>query len=275
MSGSVYLCLARIVVAYSEKISLLKPRTYTLIFMTCDFVALLMQAAGGAMASSNNNDDSVSDSTNKPPTDSQMGVNIMVAGVGWQVASLGIFAILCGEYAHRVHKEHEVSMNPKFDNMRNTKKFRLFLYALGLATLTIFVRSIFRCAELSGGFHGKLANQQISFMVLEGCMIILAVTSLTIFHPGFAFQGRWNEATWSLGGAPKNGGEPFAGNDKSKWYKFGLGPSENERNESITLTLNPNPKVLNKFGRGSPANFFMAKTAQESEINSVSSRGVV
>lgn len=48
--------------------------------------------------------------------------------------------------------------------------------------------------ELSQGFGGKLANNQVEFMVLDGVMVILASTCLTIWNPGFGFGGRWNEA---------------------------------------------------------------------------------
>lgn len=68
---------------------------------------------------------------------------------------------------------------------------------LGIAVLTIFTRSVFRCAELSGGFNGKLFNDQITFMILEGPMIIMACTALTLFHPGIAFQGHWHDANFS------------------------------------------------------------------------------
>jgi len=52
-------------------------------------------------------------------------------------------------------------------------------------------------AELSEGFGGKLANQEITFMVLEGAMIVIACISLTVAHPGVAFHGRWKDATLS------------------------------------------------------------------------------
>jgi hypothetical protein len=47
---------------------------------------------------------------------------------------------------------------------------------------------------LSEGFAGKLANQEIEFMILDGVMVILACLSLTIWHPGYGFGKRWNEA---------------------------------------------------------------------------------
>jgi hypothetical protein len=53
---------------------------------------------------------------------------------------------------------------------------------------------VYRVAELQGGFSGKLANDQVIFMVFEGPMIMVAVIALTIFHPGFSFAGAWKAA---------------------------------------------------------------------------------
>lgn len=50
LAAAVYLCLARIVVVYGEHLSLMKPRSYTLLFCCCDFFSLVLQAIGGAMA---------------------------------------------------------------------------------------------------------------------------------------------------------------------------------------------------------------------------------
>lgn len=124
----------------------------------------------------------------------------MLASVSWQVFSLGLFAILCAEFAWRVRRvwEEDLSHIVGFVELRRTLRFRVFLCALGLATLTVVVRSVFRCAELAEGFRGKLANQQVIFMVLEGAMIVIAVGILTIWHPGLAFHERWEEAGWSL-----------------------------------------------------------------------------
>jgi hypothetical protein len=50
LSGAIYLCLARIIVVYGEHLSYFKPRTYTIVFCSCDFISLLLQAIGGAFA---------------------------------------------------------------------------------------------------------------------------------------------------------------------------------------------------------------------------------
>jgi len=44
---------------------------------------------------------------------------------------------------------------------------------------------------LSEGFSGKLANSEVQFMVLDGVMVILASTALTVIHPGFGFGNQW------------------------------------------------------------------------------------
>jgi hypothetical protein len=122
----------------------------------------------------------------------------MVTGVAWQVFSLALFATLCGDYALRVTNASQIVLNPTFEELRNSRRFKAFLYALGLATLTIFTRSVFRCTELSGGFHGPLANQEVTFMILEGAMISIAIISLTVCHPGLVFKNAWHTADWSI-----------------------------------------------------------------------------
>jgi hypothetical protein len=69
-----------------------------------------------------------------------------------------------------------------------------------IATILIFVRSVYRVAELQGGFDGRIANNQTVFMIFEGPMIILATFALTVCHPGYAFAGQWHAAAWSLRG---------------------------------------------------------------------------
>ena len=62
-----------------------------------------------------------------------------------------------------------------------------------IATITILIRSSFRVAELSQGFRGKLANDEVTFMILEGTMVAIACISLTVVHPGFALKGQWKQ----------------------------------------------------------------------------------
>ena len=147
LAAAIYLCLSRIVVVYSESASRLRPANYTLIFVGCDFLSLLLQAAGGGIAASANTD-----------ALTNIGRDIMVAGVAWQVFSLALFSAACLDFAQRVQKTSKSAMNPSFAEFRESKKFKLFLFSLAAATLAIFTRCVFRVAELSGGFHGRLAT---------------------------------------------------------------------------------------------------------------------
>jgi hypothetical protein len=45
---------------------------------------------------------------------------------------------------------------------------------------------------------GPIANDEVSFMILEGPMIFLAVLAMTALHPGIAFGGKWSSAAWSV-----------------------------------------------------------------------------
>lgn len=155
--------------------------------MTSDFISLVLQGAGGGLAATAN-DHSASDT----------GRAIMVAGVVFQVVSLLIFMGLWLEFLFHLRKTSESAKTVHFIELRNTKKFTLFQYALGAAVMLIFIRSVYRVAELQQGFNGPIANDEVSFMILEGPMIFLAVLVMTVLHPGIAFGGLWSSATWSV-----------------------------------------------------------------------------
>lgn len=189
LAAGVYLCLSRIIVANGSHISRFSPRTYALCFMIFDFISLVLQGAGGGIAATAN--------TN---SGSNAGRSIMVAGVVFQVVSLLTFMLLVAEFMWRLRNVPESSKDSRFGQLRATRKFQWFIYAIWIATILIFVRSVYRVAELQQGFGGPIAQKQVLFMILEGPMIFLAVTALTILHPGIAFDGQWVQAGWSLRG---------------------------------------------------------------------------
>jgi RTA1 like protein len=128
----------------------------------------------------------------------EAAINVMVAGIAFQVVSLAVFLAACTEFGLRVRRAKEEDLNPTFAHVRRSLWFRCFIWALATATLAIFARSVFRCAELKDGFQGRLASNQVTFMVMEGAMVAGAVLLMTAFHPGIAFQGAWNKAAWHL-----------------------------------------------------------------------------
>jgi hypothetical protein len=155
--------------------------------MTSDFISLILQGAGGGLAA-----------TASTPSGSETGRAIMVAGVVFQVISLLIFIGLWLEFIFRLCRTSASAKDVHFAELRNTKKFTWFQYALGTAVVFIFTRSVYRVAELQQGFNGPIANDEVSFMILEGPMVILAVLVMTVLHPGIAFGGKWSSAAWSV-----------------------------------------------------------------------------
>jgi hypothetical protein len=206
---------------YGASLSRLKPRSYTIIFMACDLISLLLQSAGGAIAS-------IAD-TKK---DTDLGVNVMIAGLVSQVVSLTVFAALCADFALQTRKRWQ-EREQKYFGLRQTWLWKAFLIGMQIsspcpnpflysqnpheltatlpglttATLTIYIRSVFRVAELWGGFDSSLANNQVVFMILEGAMLLIATTCQTVLHPHFAFQGHWDSANFKMGKSKKAGTE--------------------------------------------------------------------
>ncbi|OCL07362.1 RTA1-domain-containing protein [Glonium stellatum] len=186
ITASIYLCLARIIVVYGEHLSRFRPRFYTITFIICDFVSLVLQAGGGAI---------VEIATNY--SFEHVGIDIVMAGLGFQVASLVLFLGLCaGFWMACIKRQDELDI--RFRPLRSSLRFIICLYALFAATIAILIRSIFRIAELSKGFHGNIWNNEVDYMVLEGGMMAFACLALTFAHPGVAFRRDWHDADFKL-----------------------------------------------------------------------------
>ncbi|KAK5679175.1 phospholipid-translocating ATPase rsb1 [Elasticomyces elasticus] len=211
ISAAIYLCLTRIIVIYGQKCSRFMPGTVAVAFMTSDFLSLLLQAVGGAIAD-----------TADTHADSQIGIDIMIAGLVLQAISLAAFLLFVADFAWRCHCG-VLDQDPAKQRVRNQMLFKAFMANLLLATVVILIRSIFRVAELWGGFDGALWNNEVDFLILDGAMISVAALCLSALHPGPAFGGQWNAANWSFR-AKKNGTEvekPSSASSLRSWRRLG------------------------------------------------------
>jgi hypothetical protein len=177
------MCLGRVIVVIGASNSRLKPKMYQYIFVGCDVLSLVLQAIGGGMAAT-------------ARTSSRSGVNIMIAGLISQVITMALFLALWADFAFRTRRAKIAGSLARtqpalYDSLRNNRNFKMFQWSLFAATILIFIRCIYRVAELWDGFGGHLANHEATFMIFEGPMIILAVTALTVFHPGRVFGDHW------------------------------------------------------------------------------------
>lgn len=125
IAAAIYLCLGRIIVVYSVDLSMLKPKWITLIFIACDLISLVLQAAGGAITSTADDEDG-----------NQLGIDIMIAGLASQVASLTIFTAICMHFAWKVFNS-QGQLDPRFGRLRSSRHFKGMLFG----TLPAFPRS--------------------------------------------------------------------------------------------------------------------------------------
>jgi hypothetical protein len=89
-----------------------------LIFILSDFVSLILQAGGGAI---------VEIATNF--SFEHVGIDIMLAGLGFQVASLVLFLGLCAGFAMTCLKRRD-ELDVRFVQLRSALRFRICLYGL-------------------------------------------------------------------------------------------------------------------------------------------------
>ncbi|KAF1357699.1 sphingoid long-chain base transporter RSB1 [Lizonia empirigonia] len=176
VSAAIYLTLKHIILSFGEGWSRLRPEWYTWIFIGCDLLALVLQGAGGGIAATADYGSDLQD----------LGTNLMLAGVIWQVFCLSFFGCFLGEYLIRTYRRRNTLQSPAVELLHNTK-FRLFLGAVTTAYVTILARCAYRIPELSGGWMNELMRDEAEFIALEGIMIVVAVMVLTLCHPGYCF----------------------------------------------------------------------------------------
>ena len=176
VSAGLYLTLKHIVLSFGESWSRLRPAWYTYIFIAGDLVSLVLQGAGGGIAATADAGSSSQD----------VGTNMMIAGVVFQVIVLAIFGCCLTEYALRTYRRRNQLSTDAMALYHDTS-FRCFVGAIVVAYWGILIRCIYRIPELTGGWRSELMRNETDFIILEGVMIVISVLVLTVFHPGRSF----------------------------------------------------------------------------------------
>lgn len=149
--------LKHIILAIGAEYSRIPANYYTWIFIACDLLALILQGAGGGVAATADSGSSLQGTGN----------NLMMAGIVWQVFTLMVFAVLASEYARNafINRAH---FSQSVINLLSSLRFRLFLSAIVLAFFTVFIRCIYRIAEMAGGWENSIMQDETDFIVLDG-----------------------------------------------------------------------------------------------------------
>ncbi|KAJ5929941.1 hypothetical protein N7466_005434 [Penicillium verhagenii] len=186
VAAGVYLTLKHIVLYLGPEHSILKPRLFTWIFISCDIGSLILQAAGGGVAAAAGNDNQLL---------LKAGDNIIIAGIAFQVATMSVCGLFGLHFFWSVaRKGNGLAGEKTLDGNLGTaapsispNRMRLIIFAEIFAYLTVLIRCIYRIPEMAGGWGSPLMQKENEFLLLDGMMIAFASTSLTLFHPGLFF----------------------------------------------------------------------------------------
>ncbi|SMN17878.1 similar to Saccharomyces cerevisiae YOR049C RSB1 Suppressor of sphingoid long chain base (LCB) sensitivity of an LCB-lyase mutation [Maudiozyma saulgeensis] len=248
--GGIYYQLAKLLEVYGSKFGLWPPIIYSYVFIASDIVSLAIQAAGGGTAGM-----AVADEES-----TKNGTHIFVAGLALQVFSMLIFMFLWFHFLYQIfiktrlqhakvskfswsllkipQEEIDYMYAPKYRHMRIPSRIPFKYFTLGMtgAVLTIFTRCVYRLAELSEGWEGNLITHEWYFIILDAVMMSIATICMTVFHPGFAFQGRTEKL-------------PIAKTHKFKKSKKNLKDSTFDRDiEAADLDTNGGHDLANLVG---------------------------
>ncbi|CUA68546.1 putative protein C17G6,02c [Schizosaccharomyces pombe 972h-] [Rhizoctonia solani] len=183
MTAAMFLILPRIVSELGQEYSRMSPRLYPIIFLSADVGALLLQAIGGGVASSA----TTLEGANR-------GGNIMLSGIVIQLAAVTLFDLLSIEFIVRYafgRPAYETCIDRE-KRQKIPKRVALMLVGLGVASVFILIRSIYRTIELTDGWNGRIISTEKWFNWFDGGAIVMAMVTFNVFHPGWLIKDYGN-----------------------------------------------------------------------------------
>ncbi|KAJ7268611.1 RTA1-domain-containing protein [Mycena rebaudengoi] len=172
-----FILLSRLVQRLGISYSWLPPKWYTIIFLTCDIVALVVQGVGGGMASSA-----------EDLAGANRGANVMLAGIIFQLVAIIVYSALAGDYFRRYLTDSPARTSVASTRGALTPRLKIMIGALLFSTTVLFIRSIYRTIELQDGWTGRIIHTEVYFNVLDGGMVVLAIFTMNFAHPGFLLR---------------------------------------------------------------------------------------
>ncbi|ELU38848.1 RTA1 domain-containing protein [Rhizoctonia solani AG-1 IA] len=183
MTAAMFLILPKIINELGTMYSRMPPRLYSIIFITADVTALIIQAAGGAMAS-----------VARTPEGSERGGKIMLGGIVIQLTrtlvAVILYTILGLEFVIRFSYDRPAHPKIISDLRKNSgwvgvpRGIVKMLTGLAIATVFIIIRSIYRTIELTDGWNGTIISTESYFNWFDGAPIFVAMfVSVRSFDP--------------------------------------------------------------------------------------------
>lgn len=128
LTAAIYLTLKQATVVFGVELSRIRPTWYLYIFVTCDAMSMLLQGAGGAISAI---------AEEKQLLDN--GVDIMIAGLVFQVFSLLVFLGLVLDYVNQCRRNWRTLSSHSRD-LAKSARFQLFVGGIAVAFFCILTR---------------------------------------------------------------------------------------------------------------------------------------
>lgn len=137
VAAGIYLSLKHIILYLGPEHSRLKPKLFTWIFIGCDIGSLILQALGGGVAAAAGNNQHKL----------EIGNDIIITGIAFQVATMSICGILGLDYFIRFIRRGRESFREQekaYDAGGRRHGIKIAITALFVSYITVLIRCIYR-----------------------------------------------------------------------------------------------------------------------------------
>ena len=160
-SAAIYTLITVMINRVGREYAPLAPKAILWLFITSDVVATVIQIVGSALIGT-------AYSNHKDPNTPN---HILLAGLAFQVVSFAVFVICLTVFQWK--SRHVTS-----------PAFKQFSLALWIATMMVYLRTVFRLAETAQGLQHYLSTHEVFFGCLEFAPVVVAVYIFLYWHPG-------------------------------------------------------------------------------------------
>ncbi|KAG8946588.1 hypothetical protein FRC04_011566 [Tulasnella sp. 424] len=191
LAAGLFFILGVIINRLGPQYATFSPKVFSSVFISCDLIALVVQAVGGAGAS-------ISFKTGGDPN---KGAKIMVGGIIFQIFAITLYVITALEFFIRYHFDKPVvrrnqvpqdteKQAPRAPRPPVSRNIKFMSFGLIFSTVLLYIRSIYRTIELLDGWTGPIIHNQALFDWMDAFPIVLALFALNILNPGRLLFGR-------------------------------------------------------------------------------------
>lgn len=171
ISASIYVCLSQLL-AYAQSVGAytrtwLSRKMILALFISIDAITTILQVTGAGLVGH-------AESSGGNPS---IGNNILTAGLAVQTLAFTCFLTLLVAFRISIGKDKKA-------DSAIIKRKDMFILAVFVASLAIYLRTIFRLAESAQGFFNSINTDETLFGVLEFAPVAVAVVVLAVWHPG-------------------------------------------------------------------------------------------